>query len=155
MTAAGVALGTDELDDIDFGTNSAVMHQEPFLPNQRRLAYDLTKLQPVTCDFDLQLRTSNQVEAVTELLRHYDAPVAIYGNDHGYMVFAMVSSVKQAARLRAGGHSRRRVLTSGMSKKGVAEIDDLESKRESTRTMQAMMKAILQSKRYALLQIPT
>ena len=98
MTAAGVALGTDEIDDIDVGTSSAVMHQEPFLPNQRRLAYDLTKLQSVTGGFDLQLRTSNQVESVTELLRHYDASDAIYGNDHGYMVFAMVSPVKQPSR---------------------------------------------------------
>ena len=35
---------------------------------------------------------------------------------------------------------------------GPAELKDFESKKESTRTMQAVMKAIRQSKRYALLR---
>ena len=41
---------------------------------------------------------------------------------------------------------------SGLSKKGVTDSDDLESKKESTPTMQAVMQAIRASKRYALLQ---
>jgi len=41
---------------------------------------------------------------------------------------------------------------SGLSKKGVTDKDDLESKKQSTPTMREVMKAIRQSKRYALLQ---
>ena len=83
MATASVTLGADEVDDVDVGSGGTVMHQKSLLANERGLADELAKLQPVAGRFNLHLRAGREIDAVKELLRNRNASCTVDGDPHG------------------------------------------------------------------------